>query len=292
MVDLLTGLEPLAQRYRGVIVDLWGVLHDGGTAFPGALRALAGLKAAGVQVQLLSNAPRQVAPVAARLTELGYPPESYDHLLTSGETTWRLLMERTDPFFAALGERVYFLGASKDESMLTGGYAQRVERLEDAQFILNTGAEFGHTVEMYEALLQQARSLTLPMVCANPDRVVIHHGRREICAGTLAERYLALGGVVREVGKPHREVYTHCLAALGLEPVDVLAIGDSLTTDIAGAAQVGMDSLLIADGIFAEDLGLAPGGPGLSADAVVALATRLALPAPTYAMPLLDWAAA
>jgi HAD superfamily hydrolase (TIGR01459 family) len=289
MVQLIDGIAPLAGRYRAAIIDLWGVLHDGGTPFPGAQRALAGLLGAGVQVHLLSNAPRQTAPVVVRLGELGYPVGSYSHLMTSGEATWRMLVARDDPFFQALGRKVYFLGAEKDRSMLEGGYAERVATLAEADFILNTGADFGATVAQYEPLLQEARARDLPMVCANPDRVVIHHGVREICAGALAERYQALGGRVREIGKPHGEVYRLCLATLGVAPSEVLAIGDSLTTDIAGAAAEGMDSVLVADGIFAEPLGVAPGGPGLSAEAVTRLVASLGAAAPTYALPQLAW---
>ncbi len=289
MVEILAGIAPIARRYRALIVDLWGVLHDGATPFPGAQAALAGAMATGIQVQLLSNAPRPVAPVVVRLGELGYPLTSYTGLMTSGEATWRMLVARTDPFFKGLGQRVYFLGAAKDRMMLEGGYAIPVERLKDADFILNTGADFGATVAQYEDLLQAAHRLSLPMVCANPDRVVIHHGVREICAGTLAERYAAIGGTVREIGKPHSEVYRLCLDALGVPAAEVLAIGDSLTTDIAGAAAFGMDSVLVADGIFAEPLGVAPGGPGLSAAAVTRLAAELGVAAPTYALPHLAW---
>jgi HAD superfamily hydrolase (TIGR01459 family) len=289
MAEILTGIAPIAQNYRALIVDLWGVLHDGATAFPGAQAALAGAMAAGIKVQLLSNAPRPVAPVVVRLGELGYPAESYTSLMTSGEATWRMLVARSDPFFAGLGRRVFFLGAAKDRMMLDGAYATPVDSLAEADFILNTGADFGATLAQYEDLLQTARGLSLPMVCANPDRVVIHHGVREICAGTLAERYAEIGGRVREIGKPHGEVYRLCLDALGLPAKDVLAIGDSLTTDIAGAAAFGMDSVLVADGIFAEPLGVAPGGPGLSAGAVTKLATSLGVAGPTYALPHLAW---
>lgn len=289
MVELLTGIAPITHRYRALIVDLWGVLHDGATPFAGAQAALAGAMAAGLKVQLLSNAPRPVAPVAVRLSELGYPTGSYTTLMTSGEATWRMLNDRTDPFFAGLGAKVYFLGATKDRMMLDGGYATPVPTLDQADFILNTGADFGATLAEYEDVLEAARRLGLPMVCANPDRVVIHHGVREICAGTLAERYAEIGGVVREIGKPHGEVYRLCLEVLGLPASQVLAIGDSLTTDIAGAAAFGMDSVLVADGIFAEPLGVAPGGPGLSAGAVTDLAAKLGVAAPTYALPHLAW---
>ena len=92
------------------------------------------------------------------------------------------------------------------------------------------------------------------MVCANPDLVVIHAGKPALCAGALAEEYERLGGRVRWHGKPHPSVYDSCLTLLGVSDRSrILAIGDSLRTDIAGAANAGIDSLLIASGVHAAD---------------------------------------
>jgi HAD superfamily hydrolase (TIGR01450 family) len=92
------------------------------------------------------------------------------------------------------------------------------------------------------------------MVCANPDLVVIHDGRPALCAGALAEEYERIGGRVRWHGKPHPSVYDSCLGLLGIaDRRRLLAIGDSLRTDIAGAAGAGIDSLLVAGGIHAAE---------------------------------------
>src|SRR5712691_184418 len=98
------------------------------------------------------------------------------------------------------------------------------------------------------------------MVCANPDLVVIHDGRPALCAGALAEHYEAIGGRVRWHGKPYPSVYDSCLELLGIaDRRRILAIGDSLRTDIAGAAGAGIDSLLIAGGVHAAEF-IADGG--------------------------------
>jgi ribonucleotide monophosphatase NagD (HAD superfamily) len=91
-------------------------------------------------------------------------------------------------------------------------------------------------------------------VCANPDLVVIHDGRPALCAGALAEHYERIGGRVRWHGKPYPSVYDSCLALLGVaERRRILAVGDSLRTDIAGAAGAGIASLLIAGGVHAAE---------------------------------------
>jgi HAD superfamily hydrolase (TIGR01459 family) len=93
------------------------------------------------------------------------------------------------------------------------------------------------------------------MVCANPDLVVIHAGRQEICAGALALRYEQLGGRVQYFGKPHPPIYRDCLVLLGIsDRRRILAVGDSLRTDIAGANGAGIDGLLVLGGIHQEEL--------------------------------------
>ena len=256
----LDGMRAVADAYDAFIVDLWGVLHDGGKPLPGTVECLAALKAAGKRVVLLSNAPRPAAPAIKRLGEIGFARELYQDLMTSGEETWRHLVRRDDPWYAALGERCYMIGPPRDNGMLVDVRAARVWALEEADFILNTGADFGDTVEKFEPLLQQAAARGLKMICANPDLEVIMRGTREICAGALAVRYQAIGGEVRYHGKPYPSVYGECFRLLDDPPrARVCAIGDSLRTDIAGATGVGIDSILVIGGIHAEGLGAAPG---------------------------------
>ena len=257
---LLRGIGELAPAYDGVILDLWGVVHDGSRPYPGVLDALARLKAVGKRVVLLSNAPRRAAPIGERLTEIGIPPTLYGGIHSSGEEVWQHLKRRDDPFYASLGPRCYLIGPTRDEGMLDGIAVARAAAIEDADFILNTGPwGWDETTEGYETVLRDAAARDLPMVCANADLVVIHRGKRIICAGALAQCYEALGGRVRWHGKPFPSVYESCLGVLGIaDRRRILAIGDSLRTDIAGARGAGIDAVWIVGGIHAEELGLAP----------------------------------
>lgn len=258
---LLTGLGEIAPHYDGFILDLWGVLHDGSAPFPGVLEALGALRAADKRIAVLSNAPRRAALVAARMTEIGIPPALYDFVHSSGEEAWQHLARRDDPFYAALGRRCYHMGPARDDNMLDGIDLVRVPDIATAEFILNTGpSEWDETVAQYEPLLRAALARDLPMICANPDLLVIHQGHRSICAGAVAQRYEALGGRVRWHGKPCPSVYATCFARLGIAARRrILAVGDSLRTDIAGANTAGIDSLLVTGGIHAEEFALGPG---------------------------------
>src|SRR5260221_8040741 len=253
----LAGLREIAPRYDGFILDLWGVLHDGSAPLPGVLDALARLKAGGTRRAVLQNAAPRAALVASRMTEIGIPPQLYDHVYSSGEEAWQHLKQRDDPFYAALGRRCYHLGPARDDNMLEGIDLERVADIVEAEFILNTGPSWGweETLADYEKLLQAARARDVPMVCANPDLVVIHEGRPAICAGALAQRYAALGGRVRWHGKTFPSVYQTCFALLGIaERRRILAVGDSLRTDIAGAAAAGIDSVLLTWGLHRDEL--------------------------------------
>ncbi|MET4807156.1 TIGR01459 family HAD-type hydrolase [Limibacillus sp. MBR-115] len=260
-ISNIQGLRELAGRHQGYIVDLWGVLHDGVTAFPAAVEAVRNLKTQGGRILILSNAPRRSSEVAERCRELGIDQSCYHALLSSGEDAWQNLRSRRDPWYARLGRICYHLGPERDHGMRDGLDLDFTHDPVEADFILNTGGHGAEdTVGSYQPIIDACLSQSLPMICANPDLEVIRGGRREICAGAVAGRYEELGGEVRYHGKPHPPIYESAMHLLGLDnPRDVLCIGDSLRTDIAGANASGMGSLWVLDGIHAETLGMTDG---------------------------------
>jgi HAD superfamily hydrolase (TIGR01459 family) len=249
------GMRELAPLYDGFILDLWGVVHDGTTPFPGVLDCMRQLIDSGKRLVLLSNAPRRADDVVRRIERIGVPAGLYHGVMSSGEEAWQCLHRRDEPFYARLGRRCLQIGSDRDLEMRDGLDLDFVDTIAEADFILNTGpAEWDDTLETYAPVLRAAREHGLPMVCANPDLIVVHDGKPALCAGALAEEYERLGGVVRWHGKPYPSVYTSCLQLLGIEDRRrLLAIGDSLRTDVAGAAAAGIDSLLIAGGIHAAE---------------------------------------
>ena len=254
----LPGMAPLAAEYDGFILDLWGVIHDGVRPYPDAADCLRRLRDAGRRCVLLSNAPRRAHAAEAMLAEMGLGPDLYAGLLTSGEAAHLALRDRTDPWFAALGARVWHLGPERDRNVMDGLGLQQVATPGQAQFVLNTGPDDHRgptSLAPFEAVLQDCARHALPMLCANPDLEVIRDGVRVICAGALAERYQQLGGAVCSLGKPDPAIYHPVLAMLGTARERTLAVGDSLRTDIAGAAAAGIASCWVLGGVHAEALG-------------------------------------
>jgi HAD superfamily hydrolase (TIGR01459 family) len=262
-VRLFSGVAELAARYDGFILDLWGVIHDGMAPLPGALDCMAALIGAHKRIALLSNAPRRADDVVRRITRIGVPPALYQHVTSSGEEAWQCLRRRDDPFYASLGRHCLHVGSERDLEIRKGLDLDFVETPETADFILNTGPAGWHDrVEDYEPLLRRSLARRLPMICANPDLVVNHGGDLALCAGALAQFYESAGGFVRWHGKPYRSVYDTCLGLLGIaDQARILAVGDSLRTDLAGAEGAGLDSLFVAGGIHAEEFGATAGRP-------------------------------
>ena len=259
-VPILAGVAPLAERYDGFILDVWGVLHDGVRAYPGAIDTMNRLAERGKRVVALSNAPRPSAQVEEKLDELGFARASYQGVMTSGEDVWRHLKRRDDPWYAKLGPRCFFLGPMKDEAMLAGIGGVRARDVDSADYVINTGVAFGESVDTVLPELEAAARRKRPMICSNPDLVVVYNGKTEICAGALAQRYEALGGEVRYHGKPFPGIYDECLSMLGLaDRTRIVAIGDGLHTDIAGARAAKLAAILVTGGINAEKLGIAHG---------------------------------
>ncbi len=261
-IALIPGLREIVADYDALIVDLWGVIHGGIEPYPGVLEALAALRAAGKPVALLSNAPRRAASAGRRLTAIGVPPDAYDLLMTSGEAAHEALALRDRPEHAALGRAYLYIGPAWDMDLVAGLDYRAVERVEAADFLLTVGLfDEADPLASYDPLFAAARAGDAAMICVNPDLVVHRQsGVTSPCAGLLAQRYQEQGGRVIYHGKPDPLIFHRAARALG-QPEDarILVVGDSLATDIKGAAAAGYDSLLVTRGIHAQELGIRPG---------------------------------
>ena len=245
----------LARNYDVVLSDVWGVIHNGVAAFPEACEALSRFRAKGGSVALITNAPRPGAVVVKLLDRLAVPHDAYDAIVSSGDVTRAVMAARP-------GKAVFHIGPERDLPIFDG-LGLRFVPYEAADYVVCTGLandEF-ETPEHYRELLTKIRARGLFMLCGNPDLVVERGNELLYCAGALADLYGTLGGEVFYAGKPHRPIYDQALeriAALrgAATPLArVLAIGDSVRTDLKGANERGIDCLFVTAGIHAEELG-------------------------------------
>jgi HAD superfamily hydrolase (TIGR01459 family) len=247
---------PMAGSYDVLLSDVWGVVHNGAAATPEACNALTRFRKQGGNVVLITNAPRP-GDVVARFTldRLGVPRDAYDGIVSSGDVTRTLISLRA-------GQPVFHIGPQRDLGIFDGLDAP-LASLETADYALCSGLndDTVETPQDYHDLIERMRLRALPMICANPDIVVERGDQLVYCAGAIADLYAAAGGSVVYAGKPHRPIYEEALRVAGKSrgssppPGRVLAIGDSVRTDLKGAAAFGIDCLFITAGIHAEELG-------------------------------------
>lgn len=288
-MEHLPGFAPLAAQYDGFILDLWGVIHDGVNAFPHAVDCLARLRDAGKRTLLLSNVPRPNDAAQAMMRRMGILDDLYTDILTSGEAVRRALQRPPDLWWAELGQRVFHLGPERDRGVIEGLALTKVADPSEANFMLNTGPDDHRNptdISEFEQVLRDCARHGLPMICANPDLVVIRGGVRVLCAGSLAVRYQELGGDVRSIGKPDPAIYQPVLQSLDLPVGRILAVGDALHTDIAGAAGVDIAACWVLGGVHGEALADGSGRYDLARAEQVAAVEGVA---PIATVPRFEW---
>lgn len=255
MKAIYANVREVAGDFDAFVVDVWGVLHDGKQPYAGAAECLAELAQRGKKVLLLSNTPSTTAVLINELAALGFARHLYTSILASGEVTRRLLVERlAGP--AASPPHYLYVGPEERRSLLEQTGFAATEDIDRAGFVLVAGLNDGaRDLDCYDDLLDAMLGRRLPMYCASPDKTITtQQGEVIICAGSLAERYQRRGGDVIWIGKPHAIVYEAALSELRAAG-KVVAIGDGLETDIAGARGMGIPALLLAGGIAVVEAG-------------------------------------
>lgn len=245
----LTSIAPLAGSADVWFVDIWGVMHNGVRPYPGAVDACIAYRRGGGSVILVSNSPRPREGVVRQLDEIGVPHDAYDDVVTSGDVTRRLIATWR-------GRLIRHIGPERDAPLFAGFDVTRTGA-ETADVAVATGLfdDERETPDDYRDELASLKARDLTMICANPDIKVERGGRVIFCAGALAEAYAQIGGRVLTAGKPHAPIYDAAIAlAENLRGAEVavsrvLAIGDGVKTDIAGAAAYGLRSVFVASAV-------------------------------------------
>ncbi len=282
-IPIIEGMRALSETSDAWLVDVWGVMHNGAEAFQGAAEACAAFRRQGGYVVLLTNAPRPAPAVVAQITKLGVPRDAYDGVLSSGDVTRGLVASWRD-------KRIHHMGPDRDRGIFEGlgiDFATSIE----ADIVVCTGLidDLTETPADYATTLGGFRRRNVAMLCANPDLMVERGTKKVYCAGALAAAYEALGGDVVYAGKPHLPIYeiaeTMVRDGLGRDVAKdrLLAIGDGLKTDMAGAAAAGLRSVFIASGLHVE------GKQALTPDLVGELFRDVPRPWPVAALDALKW---
>lgn len=251
-IKQIENINALIDRYQGFLIDLWGVVYDGAHAYPGVVEGLNTLINRGKKIIFLSNAPRPGQLMVEKLVQFGIKVSS-DMVLTSGDAVRHQLSYFEDPFFEQHGRCFYHLGAERNTDILSGLSVNATDSLEKANFVLLTlYRDEGEDLQPFHEFFKKALDHNLPMLCANPDKIIPNGAKRRFCAGVFAEQYESMGGKVHYYGKPHPNVYELCFKRFQewgiLDKSQIVMIGDTLETDILGANRMGIDSALVLTG--------------------------------------------
>lgn len=250
----IKGLNEIAENYEVFLIDLHGVMYESDTIFSAANLCVQHLTKLNKRIIFVSNMPRSHDVARKHLQEKGLGSDAYD-IITSGDVVRAQLTHPTDVVFQSLGKKLYHFGQERNSDLLSGIDAEIVGSIQDADYILLS--KFIDDIQEMPAiidLLSQMKALYLPMVCANPDLSVPLHTRNRFTAGFIGNMYEEMGGVVHYYGKPHGNIFQAVFAKYPLPKQQFLMIGDTIATDIQGAHNSGIDSLLVLTGNSAHFL--------------------------------------
>ena len=278
MTRAIESILEVANGYDAIVLDQWGVLHDGSEPYPGAVTALEALRGAGAPLAVLSNSGKRASENRERIAAMGFAPGLFDQVMTSGEALW------LDVSSGRVPERSYFSveRAHGDATSWAGGLDVTIcDAPEAAEAILIMGLPEHAAAEDWQGVLDHAMTANLTVYCSNPDRASPRAGDRNTLApGALAHMHKESGGNVVFYGKPHRHVFEAVERSLGSSRL--LMIGDSLEHDVAGAHGAGWDSVFVQGGLLRGNF-----TAGDVSDTLAKLCAAEGVPEPTYRMDLL-----
>ena len=246
-----------ADAFDVAVLDQWGVLHDGTTAYPQAAQAMLALHAAGKHIIVLSNSGKRSDLNRDRIAKRGLPIETVTKVVTSGEALWEDLTEQQLEIAGVKPQVLYPICDYHNDAIDWAGKKTPIEISldlnETVDAILLMGLTDGTAPDAYDDIFDEAIEMQMPLICSNPDKTSVRDSALVISPGALADRYAAMGGEVVWYGKPYANVYRAVIRAFAkLPPNRFLMVGDSLEHDIGGAQRVGFQSAWIRGGIHAH----------------------------------------
>jgi len=257
-MEALQGIGAIIDRYDYLLVDLWGVIHDGSALYPGALDTLKYLRQHNKKVVFISNAPRRANAAIQVLERLGVGNDLYHAVITSGETALYKVTSSPLEYSKKLSRKYLYIGPEKDSMVMDATGLTMVSNTADAAFAVCTGYEHDdQDTEHFIPLLSAMKAHNVPMLCVNPDLMVVKQcGKTIYCAGVIARQYKEMGGTVHYFGKPYEDIYKLAIGHFGNVPKEkILAIGDGMETDILGANNMDIASMFISGGIASVQYG-------------------------------------
>lgn len=275
MPPLVPGLRAVAASFDVFLVDVYGVIHDGERPFASVAHALEQLAARG-RVVFVTNTSRTSDVVARSLVAMGIARALFHDVITAGDVTRAALASRDPAVFGALPGRArcFHFG---DPGFVPWLFELGLDFTDDAGacdlVVVSGAARDDDGLAAARATLAPAIARGVPFVCTNPDRLIPTSRGPRLGPGAVARVVAELGARVFLYGKPHAPIFAEARRRLGgIDDRRVLVVGDTVETDIRGAAGAGWASALVVDtGVHAaEDLAALFAREGASPDLLLA----------------------
>jgi len=230
----ISSLSTIAHQYEAIILDQFGVIHDGYKAYSRAIETLDALKSASIPVVIVTNSGSSVRSNNERLIKLGFSSNHFTSVVTSGEICREYVR----------GKKIFLIGQEGKNYGLDDCIVESAPS--NAQLAIVLGTDYPKTsMEDYRFIL---RDINIPMLCGNPDLFNVGPGGLSPGPGQIAKLYEEMGGQVTWIGKPFPLIYQAAERAIGYAR-KILCIGDSLEHDIQGGIGMGYDTLLVQTGV-------------------------------------------
>lgn len=253
--NVIKSISQIINKFDTLILDQWGVLHDGKNGYLDAINCVKQLKLLNKNLIIISNSSKKKKESIERLKPLGFNKNDFVEVITSGEVIWQELNKPSISWAKKLKKNYYHIGLKGKSKFFIGLKKNLVKNIKDADFLLGTNVDNTISIIDYVPLLKKALEANLPFVCANPDYESIErtNNKRNYCMGSIAKLYKNFGGTVHILGKPSKVIYERAFSSFqNLRKNKIIAIGDSIPHDIRGAKNFGIKSLLITSGIHKE----------------------------------------
>ena len=231
----------MAEKFKGVLFDIDGVLEFQGTAYPGAVELLESLREKDINIRILTNSTlKSRKTCAAKLHQLGFHVLE-EEVITASWATARYLED--------LGPRSCWV-------MLKGKGIDEFNNVsidsENPEFIVlgdyREGFNFENMNRALNLLLEGSQ-----LIVMIPEKVDHSLGGVELTVGAYGQMLEDAAGIkATYIGKPGTYMFDLALAGMNLDPAQVVMIGDRVITDIIGARRAGIKSVLVKTGEFRE----------------------------------------
>jgi HAD superfamily hydrolase (TIGR01458 family) len=247
------------KRVHGLLTDMDGVWFVGNTAVPGAVEALARLRARNLPMRFVTNTTtRTAAQLADKMRRLGLEVAAHEFVTTPAATVRYLREHGISSVHLAVANAIRaefreFTGTGPPQAVVIG----------------DVGGAWDHDLvqDLFRAIMDGAA-----IVAMHKGRYwQVEDGLRIDIGAMVAGLEYATGQTATVIGKPSREMFAAALDSVGLAAGDVVMVGDDVSMDVEGAQRAGIRGVLVKTGKYRDDRVAASGvQPDLILDSIAA----------------------